>query len=264
MAGKGPKARALCASGHAAGSYGITTSSDKESLGHPCDGMVEASVNAAPWCYGFHVHGNPLCFAGYGMDDGHDGKMGITQRPDDKTLREWVDYVDQAIDEDWLTNGGWSPARSLEVKWGDGPHWHKAELTEQAFDLNVDMSMQRAVMNAQRGEYMLIPRLRFKLMKEWCDDHSKFMDMCWGMCSENYKPCHRETSANAMKRLMMIDFIHDENKEHGRALAYANEWWLTYESSLTPPPWKTITEQQAWNQPPADGIAGAADFGGVG
>ena len=245
-------------------------SSDEKSLGHPCDGMVEASVNAAPWCYGFHVKMSALHCEGYGLDDWHIGLVGTVLRPDVATLQDWVERVVIAIEEGWDFDGGWSPARSLEASWGvDKPLFHRAEFTEDVFDLFIDMNTQYA--DVQTGfmnigsvmqPAMTLPRLRYKLMKEWCDDHWKFMNMCWERCSEDFKPCHTETRANAMSRQMMIDFIQSENAEHERAKASANEWWLTYESLLTPPPWKTITEQQSWNQPPAD--AEAASWGGVG
>ena len=240
---------------------------DVMSPGHPCDGVVGASVQAAPWCYGFHVKMSALHCEGYGRDEWHVGLVGTVVRPDVATLQVWVNRVVIAIQEGWALDSGWSPSRSLEASWGvdnGKPHYHRAEVTEDNFDLFIDMNTQYA--DVQTGFMnigsvmqppMTLSRLRNKLMTEWCDDHWKFMNMCWERCSEDFKPCHTETSANAMSRQEMIDFIKSEDEEHKRALASATEWWLTYTSLLTPPRWKTITAQQA-----AD--AADASWGGVG
>jgi len=222
---------------------------DTESPGDSFDswGRVGGSIiEAAPWCYGFHVRVSLRHCAGYGFDDGHDEMVGTVHRPDQTTLQYWLDEVVRSIDIDMPMDGAWSPARSLEVSWADGHHFHRAEVSENAYDLNVEMDMQRADvhLNLMNIDSVIqpaipLPRLRHKLMEEWCEDHWKFMSMCWERCSKHFTPRQTETRANAVYRQMMIDFIQSENKEHMRALAMANKWWRTYESLLTPKRLKT-------------------------
>ena len=180
--------------------------------------VTECRLTAAPWCVGFHVRDEN------DMD-------GMARRPDERSMTEWLDVVIEAIEKGWDTKNGWAPSRSLTVKWehDEGPYFHAAEVIEQLMHVKVDMKKQIADELREAGPY------RDTLMTDWCNDHWKFMTMCWERCSLKYRPQPGEPTPNANSRKRFLEFMRDENKEHEEALAMADQWWLTYYEILEAP-----------------------------
>jgi hypothetical protein len=62
--------------------------------------------------------------------------LGTTVVPDQVAMREWIEYPLQALLHGHDPKGGWSPCRSLVVRWGPDrrPHYNKA-CADAEFDL---------------------------------------------------------------------------------------------------------------------------------
>ena len=182
-----------------------------------------------PWCYGLHARdaGN----AG-NVDDEFSDAMGCLQRPDQAQLREWADYVGEALEEGWQLNGGFSPARSVYVMWpgtADIFSSYNADVGVNNFDLNMDIEKARYDL-----EVADVLPLRQSVMTKWSEDHGQYQGMCWQRCCDLIKPRPDDPdSQDALRRATFLEFMCSELQAYADACDRADQWWQAFENLLS-------------------------------
>ena len=181
-----------------------------------------------PWCYGLHVRdaGN----AG-NVDAEFSDQTGCVTRPDQAQLRQWADYVGEALEEGWQLNGGFSPARSVYVMWPpDISQSYNADAGAADFDLNMDIGYEQYDLEVAD----CLP-LRQSVMTKWSEDHGQYIGMCWQRCSDMITPRPDGTvsAQDALHRSTFLEFICSELQAYADACDRADQWWQAFGNRLS-------------------------------
>ncbi len=160
-------------------------------------------ILAGPWCYNLRVKEA----AGNSADCDREGLVGEVTVPGDDILKCWVEEAKAC---NW-SDGGWSPPRSLSVKWSDGEvRFYKADACTLEFDLQV--IMDHSTWKQGQG-----PQSRGKSPGELlADTQKRFLALC--------RQHHREEHQKWHQAENYLRFMAAETNNYKKACTASMEW----------------------------------------